>query len=142
VFTLSIHAASNFPFRKQRSDIDVGLPDGTGDRGYLCALEDALAELRRRFAPAFLIYLAGADAHKEDRLGRLALSVAGMAARDRRVLDFAADLSVPVAVAMAGGYGRDIATTVDVHFGTVREAADEWVRRQHRRPSALMGLHA
>jgi acetoin utilization deacetylase AcuC-like enzyme len=138
---LSIHAASNFPLRKLRSDLDVALPDGTADGGYLSALEDALAELRRRFAPGFLIYLAGADAHKEDRLGRLALSVAGMAARDRRVLAFAADLAVPVAVAMGGGYGRDVTTTVDVHFGTVREAADEWVRRQHQRPPVSMGPH-
>jgi acetoin utilization deacetylase AcuC-like enzyme len=130
VFTLSIHGATNFPFHKQRSDLDVALSDRADDGVYLAALDEALAELRRRFSPRLLIYLAGADAHADDRLGKLALSSEGMAARDRRVLDFAASLDVPVAVAMAGGYGRDIATTVDVHFGTVREASMAWTRRQ------------
>jgi len=126
VFTLSIHGASNFPFRKQRSDLDVALPDGTRDEDYLGALDGALDELRRRFDPAFIVYVAGADAHEDDRLGKLALTSAGMAERDRRVFAFAAKLGAPVAVTMAGGYGRDIATTVDVHLNTVRAARDAW----------------
>jgi acetoin utilization deacetylase AcuC-like enzyme len=132
VFTLSIHGATNFPFRKLRSDIDVALPDGTGDAAYLEALDRSLGELRRRFEPGFVIYLAGADAHEEDRLGKLALSSAGMAERDRRVFEFAAGLGVPIAVAMAGGYGRAIATTVEVHLNTVRAALAAWTRHPLR----------
>jgi acetoin utilization deacetylase AcuC-like enzyme len=132
VFTLSLHCAGNFPFRKQASDLDVALPDGTGDDAYLAALEDALAELQRRFSPRLMIYLAGADAHEGDRLGRLALTTAGMATRDRRVFEFAERLGVPVAVAMAGGYGRDIGATVAVHFNTVRAACVSWERRRGR----------
>ncbi len=130
VFTLSLHGASNFPFRKQASDLDVALPDGTSDDAYLSALDDALAVLRSRFTPRFIIYLAGADAHCDDRLGKLALSSNGMAARDRRVFEFASELDVPIAVAMAGGYGRDISTTVDVHFSTVRTALSFWLGRR------------
>jgi acetoin utilization deacetylase AcuC-like enzyme len=136
VFTLSLHGASNFPFRKQVSDLDVALPDGTGDAPYLAALDDALAALRRRFDPQFVIYLAGADAHENDRLGKLALTRAGMAARDAAVFAFAEALDVPIAVAMAGGYGRDPAITVDVHFATVRAARDAWLRRRAARAAA------
>jgi acetoin utilization deacetylase AcuC-like enzyme len=142
IFTLSIHGASNFPFRKQRSDLDVALPDGTSDDAYLQALDDALCELRRRFNPGFVIFLAGADAHQDDRLGKLALSTAAMASRDRRVFDFAAELGVPIAAAMAGGYGRDIATTVDVHLGTVRAAFSAWARRQPASALAEAVRHA
>lgn len=130
VFTLSLHGATNFPFRKQSSGLDMALADGTTDGPYLAALEEALFQLRQRFTAQFIIYLAGADAHEGDRLGKLALSSAGMEARDRRVFRFAEELGVPVAVAMAGGYGRDIALTVDVHFNTVRAAQAAWRRRQ------------
>ncbi len=133
VFTLSIHGATNFPFRKQSSDLDIALADGTTDEPYLAALDEALLQLKQRFAAQFIIYLAGADAHEGDRLGKLALSSAGMEARDRRVFEFAEGLGVPIAVAMAGGYGRDIATTVDVHFSTVRAAHDAWRGRQAAR---------
>ncbi len=130
VFTLSMHGARNFPFRKQASDLDVALPDGTADDAYITALDAALAELKRRFAPQFIIYLAGADAHEDDRLGKLALTIGGMALRDQRVFDFAERLRVPIAVAMAGGYGRDIETTVAIHLQTVRAARDAWLRRR------------
>ncbi len=89
IFTLSVHGAHNFPFRKQLSDLDVALPDGTADAAYLEALDTALEQLQQRFEPQFIIYLAGADAHEDDRLGKLALSLDGMAVRDRRVLDLA-----------------------------------------------------
>jgi acetoin utilization deacetylase AcuC-like enzyme len=128
-FTLSIHCESNFPFRKERSDLDVGLAEGTGDADYLQALDGALAEMLSRFDPQFLIYLAGADAHEGDRLGRLKLSTDGLARRDERVLEFAQRLGVPVAVAMAGGYGRDIDQTVAVHFNTVSAARESWRAR-------------
>ena len=132
VFTLSIHAGSNFPFRKQTSDLDVALPDGTGDAIYLDALDRALKELQLRCSPRLLIYVSGADAHENDRLGRLALTRAGMQARDARVFSFAETLDVPIAVTMAGGYGHDIDTTVDIHLETVRAAAISWQRRASR----------
>jgi acetoin utilization deacetylase AcuC-like enzyme len=128
VFTLSLHGASNFPFRKESGDLDVALPDRASDDAYLAALDGALDELRRCFSPQLLIYLAGADAHENDRLGRLALTTAGMQARDQRVFDFAAAHRLPVAVAMAGGYGKDLAVTVDVHFNTVAAAFAHWQR--------------
>lgn len=121
-FTLSLHGASNFPFRKESGDLDVALPDGTGDDAYLAALDAALETMLRRFDPGFLIYLSGADAHEDDRLGRLSLTSAGLRTRDRNVFELARRLRVPIAVAMAGGYGRDLQTTVAIHLNTVAEA--------------------
>jgi acetoin utilization deacetylase AcuC-like enzyme len=132
VFTLSIHGAGNFPFRKAASDLDVGLPEGTGDDAYLDALDDALAQMLTRFAPGLLIYVSGADAHEGDRLGKLRLSREGLRERDRRVFALAERLGVPIAVTMAGGYGHDIAVTVDVHVNTVGEALASWRRRSAR----------
>lgn len=132
-FTLSLHGAKNFPFRKSRSDLDRALPDGTGDAEYLRVLDAALDEMCSRFRPELLVYLAGADAHETDRLGRLALTTAGMAARDARVFDLAFRLGAPIVVAMAGGYGRDIDVTVDVHFNTVRAAWLHWQRWSARK---------
>ena len=129
VFTLSIHGASNFPFRKEASDLDVGLPEGTGDEAYLNALDRALAQMLTRFAPGLLIYVSGADAHEADRLGKLRLTSSGLRERDRRVFALAERLGVPIAVTMAGGYGHDIAVTVDVHVNTVGEALASWRRR-------------
>jgi len=131
-FTLSIHCEANFPFRKERSDLDVGLQDGAGDDEYLAALDGALETMRGRFAPDLLIYLAGADPHEGDRLGRLKLSFDGLERRDRRVFDLARDLDVPIAVTMAGGYGRDIEQSVTVHMNTVRAACDLWRMRRGR----------
>lgn len=125
VFTLSIHGARNFPFRNRcEGDLDVDLPDGTGDDAYLDALDRALATLAERFAPDFLIYLAGADVYDGDRLGRLSLTIPGIAERDRRVFGFARARGLPVAVVMGGGYCPDIERIVDIHFGTVRQARD------------------
>jgi acetoin utilization deacetylase AcuC-like enzyme len=131
VFTLSMHGEKNFPFRKQASSLDIGLPDGTGDAAYLARLDEALAELGTRFAPQLIIYLSGADPHENDRLGKLALTVDGMRHRDERVIAFAERLGVPVAVTMGGGYGRDIDLTVELHLQTIRVAFDAWQRRQH-----------
>jgi acetoin utilization deacetylase AcuC-like enzyme len=127
-FTLSLHGASNFPFRKEAGDLDIALPDGTGDDAYLAALDAALDEMLQRFDPGFVIFLAGADAHEDDRLGRLSLTVAGLRERDRRVFDLARRLRVPIAVAMAGGYGRDLQTTVGIHLNTVTEAFEHSLR--------------
>ncbi len=130
IYTLSLHGERNFPFRKERSSRDVALPDGTGDEAYLAALDMALAQLAQVMVPRLVIYLAGADAHMDDRLGKLALSTAGMRARDERVLAFARDCDSAIAICMAGGYGRSIDTTVAVHFNTVEAALLSWRERQ------------
>ena len=130
VFTLSLHGARNFPFRKEPSDCDIDLPDGCTDAPYLAALEQGLTEVERRCEPGLVIYLAGADPHEGDRLGRLRLSDAGMAARDQRVFDWAWQRQLPVAMAMAGGYGHDIQTTVRVQLNTYRIAQAAWARWQ------------
>ncbi|OQA41481.1 MAG: Histone deacetylase-like amidohydrolase [Chloroflexi bacterium ADurb.Bin325] len=123
IFTFSIHGAKNFPFHKEQSDLDVELPDGTGDAAYLAALDDALDYVLPAAQADLAIYLAGADAYEGDALGRLALSKAGLAARDRLVFDRCRGLRLPVAVVMAGGYARRIEDTVDIQFETVRLAA-------------------
>ncbi len=128
VFTLSLHGARNFPFRKEPSDLDVELPDGCEDVAYLEALERALDELERRFDPGLVLYLAGADPHEGDRLGRLKLSFDGLEARDRRVMDWAWHRRVPLALAMGGGYGHDLEATVQVQVNTYRTALQYWQR--------------
>jgi len=128
VFTLSLHGQKNFPFRKEASDLDVDLPDGCTDAPYLQALEQALDELERRFAPGLVIYLAGADPFEGDRLGRLKLSYDGLEARDRRVFDWAWQRRIPLAFAMAGGYGINIDETVQVQVNTWRVALAYWKR--------------
>lgn len=129
VFTLSMHGANNFPFRKEAGDLDVDLPDGCTDEPYLEALEQALDTLWRRSGdapPGLIFYLAGADPHEGDRLGRLRLSFEGLAERDRRVFAAARARGIPVAVSMAGGYGRDIDDTVSIQLQTWREALASW----------------
>ncbi len=125
VFTLSLHAEKNFPFRKEKSDLDIGLPDGAGDARYLDALDEALALLPPGFSPDMVFFLAGADPHENDRLGRLKLTAAGLKERDRKVFDFAHARGLPLVVTMAGGYGRDLDITVALHRQTV-EAALAW----------------
>lgn len=134
VFTLSLHGARNFPFRKEAGDLDVELPDGCGDGEYLQALDLALAQLERRFAPRLVIYLAGADPHEGDRLGRLKLTWSGLQARDRRVFDWAWQRRIPVAMCMAGGYGVRIEDTVRVQLNTFAIASEYWRRWQNPGP--------
>lgn len=131
VFTLSLHGDKNFPFRKEASDLDVPLPDGCGDEEYLQALEQALGELERRFDPGLVIYLAGADPHEGDRLGRLKLTWDGLQARDLRVFDWAWQRRLPLAFAMAGGYGRRIEDTVQAQVNTFEVAVRYWRRWQN-----------
>ena len=126
VFTLSLHGAKNFPFRKEASDLDVPLPDGCVDADYLAALDGALSELDRRFAPGLVMYLAGADPFEGDRLGRLKLTMAGMQARDQRVFDWCSARKLSVVVLMAGGYGVRIEETVAVQLNTYRVAQAYW----------------
>ena len=140
VFTLSMHGERNFPFRKEASSLDVELPDGCTDDPYLDALDVALAEAwqRQRAAPPGLaFYLAGADPHENDRLGRLKLSRGGLAERDRRVFAWLRERGLPVAVSMAGGYGRELATTVEIQLRTLTEALASWQAWQPRQAAAL-----
>jgi acetoin utilization deacetylase AcuC-like enzyme len=104
VFTLSLHCEANFPARKARSDLDIALPPGTEDGGYASALESAL-DRAGDFAPDFVFYNAGVDPHHQDRLGRLALSDAGLEARDAAVFAFARSRAQPIASVLGGGYG-------------------------------------
>lgn len=123
VFTFSVHGANNFPFAKEAGDLDVELADGTGDREYLGALERGLSEAIERARADLAIYLAGADPYLDDRLGRLALTKQGLLDRDRMVFERCGRAGLPVAVTMAGGYGRDIEDTVDIHLHTIETAA-------------------
>jgi acetoin utilization deacetylase AcuC-like enzyme len=131
VFTLSLHGEKNFPFRKEAGDLDVPLPDGCTDQPYLQSLEWALEEMERRFQPGLVIYLAGADPHEGDRLGRLKLTWDGLEARDRRVFEWAWQRGLPLAFVMAGGYGHRIEDTVQAQVHTYRVAAQYWRRWQN-----------
>jgi acetoin utilization deacetylase AcuC-like enzyme len=125
VFTLSMNGEHNFPFRKVPGDLDVGLPDGCDDATYLTALDGALARVWSRLdgsPPGIAFYVAGADPHEDDRLGRLGLTAAGLAERDRRVLAALRERRIPAVVLMAGGYGRDVDVTVELHLQTLRAA--------------------
>jgi acetoin utilization deacetylase AcuC-like enzyme len=106
--------------RKERSDLDVELPDGTTDEAYLAALHHHLPSIIDSFKPNAMIYLAGADPFEGDRLGRLKLTKSGLKARDQFVLQTARDFGIPIAVTMAGGYAHDVTDIVDIHFTTVR----------------------
>jgi len=122
IFTFSIHGENNFPISKEVSDLDIGLPDGTGDEFYLAALHQGLEKLEGQFKPDFIIYLAGADPHEGDRLGKLSITKNGMGQRDQCVFQFALDRQIPIAFSMAGGYGKEIQSTVDIHFQTIQTA--------------------
>ncbi len=125
IFTLSLHGARNYPFNKQQSSLDVPLPDGCQDGPYLEALAAALAQLKASFEPQFVLYLAGADPHESDRLGRLKVTKAGMAARDLMVMQYVQSQRCPMAIMMAGGYSTDVNQIVDIHLQTVRLAAEQ-----------------
>lgn len=133
IYTLSMHGANNFPFRKEASDLDIDLPDGCRDDAYLAALDVALQRLWQHHEsgsepglPGLIFFLAGADPHEGDRLGRLKLTAAGLAERDRRVFHAALERGIPVAVSMAGGYGHVIEDTVDLQVHTLRLAFEHW----------------
>ena len=124
VFTFSIHGAKNFPFHKEESDLDAALPDGADDAEFLSALEAGLETALDAADAQLAIYLAGADPFVDDRLGRLAVTKRGLAERDRLVLEACRDRGIAVALTMAGGYARRVEDTVDIHFQSVRRAAD------------------
>lgn len=123
VFTFSMHQENNYPFEKPESDLDVPLPDGCGDELYLSLLRENLRKALLGFPPDLIFYLAGADPYREDQLGGLALTLEGLRRRDRTVFTLAREHNVPVAVAFAGGYARNVEDTISIHVGTVQEAA-------------------
>lgn len=125
VFTFSIHGDKNFPFKKEVSDLDVALPDGTGDDEYLRALRVHLDAVLNRHRPDFVFYLAGADPFEGDRLGRLKLSIDGLRRRDDMVLGTCARAGLPVAISMSGGYAHDLDAIITIHANTIRTAAKE-----------------
>ena len=122
IFTLSIHGEHNFPFQKEISNLDIGLENGCSDNQYLEALDRALNTMHDQFRPDFIIYLAGADPHEEDRLGKVKITKAGMRLRDERVFQYGKDHQVPIAFSMAGGYGKEIHSTVTIHLQTIQLA--------------------
>jgi acetoin utilization deacetylase AcuC-like enzyme len=123
VATLSVHADKNFPVRKARSTVDVGLADGTGDEDYVAALVPALDAMIDRVRPDLILYQAGVDVHVDDKLGRLALTDQGIAARDAVVAGRARSLGIPLASAMGGGYGDDVHAVAARHAATMRNLA-------------------
>ena len=125
VFTLSLHAEKNFPFQKMPSTLDVGLPDGCDDKAYLAALDRALPQALAS-EPELVFYIAGADPLKGDSLGRLGLSLQGLAERDRRVMKACRAAGAKVALTMGGGYYKPIHPTVAAHIGTFRVAREVW----------------
>jgi acetoin utilization deacetylase AcuC-like enzyme len=129
IFTLSFHAEKNFPVRKARSDRDVGLPDGLGDDGYMDALNQHLPSIVDEFAPDLILYQAGVDPHVDDKLGRLALSDAGLETRDRFVVREARRRKIPIASALGGGYGTDQREVASRHARSMLAMADE--NRRH-----------
>lgn len=122
-YTFSIHGARNYPLRKAASDRDVALADGAGDAEYCDVLGAELARLATGFRPQFILYIAGADPFEQDRYGRLALSRAGLARRDRLVCEWARGLQAPLAMVMGGGYAADVEAVADIHLHSVLAAA-------------------
>ncbi len=123
VFTFSMHGEKNFPFRKEASDLDVALADGTGDEEYLALLGRHLDEMLNRHQPDFVFYLAGADPYEGDRLGRLKLTIEGLCSRDELVFSTCQRRGLPVAVSMSGGYATDVEAIITIHANTIRIAA-------------------
>ena len=123
-FTLSLHGEKNYPLVKQHSTIDVALADRTGDAEYLDLLELHLATIFDRFRPEVVFYQAGVDPYQDDRLGRLALTLAGLKQRDLMVFDACRRRSLPCVITLGGGYARDVADTVQAHCNTLRAARE------------------
>ena len=122
VFTFSMHGDKNFPFKKESSDLDVPLADGTGDDEYLSLLQRHLPEVLNRHQPDFVFYLAGADPFEGDRLGRLKMTIEGLRRRDEIVMDACTKARLPAAISMSGGYANDVDAIVTIHTNTIRTA--------------------
>ena len=124
VFTFSMHGDKNFPFRKEKSDLDVPLADGTGDEDYLAKLKNLLPLLFEQQKPDFVFYLAGVDLLATDKLGKLSLTKEGCKERDRLVLEHCKAANIPVQISMGGGYSPQIKDIVDAHCNTFKLALD------------------
>jgi acetoin utilization deacetylase AcuC-like enzyme len=124
VFTFSMHGKSNYPFKKEQSDLDIALDNDTDDATYLSILKETLPTLIREQTPDFIYYLCGVDVITTDKLGKLGLSVAGCKERDRFVLEQCKHNGIPVMCSMGGGYSPDIKTIVDAHANTFRLAQE------------------
>ncbi|MCX2477604.1 histone deacetylase [Pedobacter sp. MC2016-15] len=124
IFTFSMHGEKNFPFRKEVSDLDIGLEDGLEDEAYLSILAETLPQLYARQQPQFVFYLSGVDVLATDKLGKLALTKAGCRERDRMVFQFCRDHQLPVQVSMGGGYSPEIRDIVDAHCHTFKIGID------------------
>ena len=123
-FTFSMHGEKNFPFRKEVSDLDIGLDDGVGDEEYLSILSDNLYQVLKKHEPDFVFYLSGVDVLNSDKLGKLAMTKDGCRERDRMVLQCCKDYQLPVQVSMGGGYSPMIRDIVDAHCNTFKAALD------------------
>ena len=119
VFTFSMHGAKNYPLHKEISNLDIELPDKTGDREYIETLEEALPRIFLH-NPDIIFYLGGADPFEKDKLGRLSLTLDGLMKRDETVLRFAKEKNTPIVTVMSGGYALDINDTVEIHSNTIR----------------------
>lgn len=137
IITLSIHAEKNFPVRKARSHVDIGLPDGTGDADYLAALEPALLALLARHRPQLVLHQAGVDPHVDDRLGRLALTDAGLAAREVLVARAVARAAAALAVTLGGGYALDPADVARRHALALGASWQAWTSAAGEMPRAV-----
>lgn len=124
VFTFSMHGATNYPFHKEQSDLDIGLEDGTDGDSYLSILTETLPRLIEEQKPDFIFYLAGVDILETDKLGRLSVSLADCKQRDRFVFSLCKQHQIPVVVALGGGYSPDIKDIVEAHCNTFRLAMD------------------
>ncbi|NDI98654.1 histone deacetylase [Flavobacterium sp. LaA7.5] len=122
VFTFSMHGKTNYPFRKEISDLDVALPDNTGDDEYLSILKETLPKLINSHKPDFIFYLSGVDILASDKLGKLGCSIEGCKERDKYVLSMCHTLGIPVQCSMGGGYSPDIKIIIEAHANTYRAA--------------------
>jgi acetoin utilization deacetylase AcuC-like enzyme len=122
VFTFSMHGKTNYPFKKEQSDLDIALEDGTNDETYLTILKETLPKLIDNHKPDFIFYLAGVDILETDKLGKLSCSLDGCKKRDELVLKLCKQNQIPVQVSMGGGYSPEIKTIIEAHANTYRVA--------------------
>ncbi|MDT0675185.1 histone deacetylase family protein [Autumnicola musiva] len=124
VFTFSMHGKGNYPFKKEKSDLDIEVPDGTGDEEYLRILKSTLPDLIEQQQPDFIFYLSGVDILESDKLGKLSCSIEGCKERDRYLLQTCHDLQIPLQCSMGGGYSTDIKIILEAHANTYRQAQE------------------
>jgi acetoin utilization deacetylase AcuC-like enzyme len=141
VFTFSVHGAKNFPFHKERSDLDIALPDGSKDDVFLDAMQRGVGDAIRQAGADLALYIAGADPYQDDRLGRMAVSKAGLLERDRLVFQACQTAGLPVAVVMGGGYARQVEDVVAIHLQTIRLAAERSQSGFQAQPSPGSEFH-